>query len=61
MLMFLGLNGHSLDASETEVVTTMLAVAGKRYSEKQLAAWVRRHIVRAFDDRNFLAHQRLKS
>lgn len=46
MLMFLGLNGHSLDASETEVVTTMLAVAAKQYSEKQLAAWVRRHMVR---------------
>lgn len=46
MLMFLGLNGYSLDASEAEVVTTMLAVAGKQYSEKQLAAWVRHHIVR---------------
>jgi death-on-curing protein len=46
MLMFLGLNGHSLVATETEVVTTMLAVAGKQYSEKQLADWVRRHIVK---------------
>jgi len=49
MLMFLGLNGHSLDASEREVVTTMLAVAGKKYSERQLAVWVRGHIVRGRD------------
>lgn len=46
MLMLLGLNRLSLEASEAEVVTTMLAVARKQYSEKQLATWVRRHIVR---------------
>jgi prophage maintenance system killer protein len=41
MVMFLGLNGWDLDASESEVVSTMLAVADGRYSEPELAEWLR--------------------
>jgi death-on-curing protein len=46
MFIFLGLNGYLLSAPEAEVVTTMLDVADNRWSEKKLAAWVRRHMVR---------------
>ena len=41
MVMFLGLNGWDLDASESEVVSTMLAVADGSYSEPELAEWLR--------------------
>src|SRR5438477_354963 len=46
MVIFLGLNGRSLSAPETEVVTTMLALADNRCSEEQLAHWIHRHMVR---------------
>ncbi len=46
ILIFLGLNGYSLSAPETEVVTTMLAIADHRLSAEELAGWVRRHLVR---------------
>ena len=46
MVIFLGLNGRSLSAPETEVVTTMLALADNRLSEGQLAEWVRSHIAK---------------
>ena len=46
MLVFLGLNGYDFDAEETDVVTTILAVAAGRCSEAQLARWVRRHMAR---------------
>lgn len=42
-VIFLGLNGADLDATEADVVTTMLAVADNRLSEVQLADWVRAH------------------
>src|SRR6266542_6111001 len=42
ILIFLGLNGYSLSAPETEVVTTMLAIADHRLSAEELAGWVRR-------------------
>lgn len=45
-LVFLGLNGYSLTAPETEVVTTMLAVADNRYSEVDLSEWLRRQIIK---------------
>ncbi len=46
ILIFLGLNGYSLSAPETEVVTTMLAIADHRLSAEELAGWVRPHLVR---------------
>jgi death-on-curing protein len=45
MVMFLGLNGWDLDASESAVVSTMLAVADGSYSEPELAEWLRTCIV----------------
>jgi death on curing protein len=44
MLIFLGLNGYSLSAPETEVVTMMLGVAENQRSEEELAEWLRRHM-----------------
>ena len=46
MLIFLGLNDHWLSATETEVVAAIVALAGKRLSEAQLAKWIRRHLIR---------------
>ena len=46
MVIFLGLNGRDLEAPEDVVVTTMLAVAGRRRLEKALATWVKPHMVR---------------
>jgi death-on-curing protein len=46
MVVFLGLNGHDFDAPETEVVTTMLAVAAGEAVEPDLAEWIRRRMVR---------------
>jgi len=45
MMIFLGLNGHSLSSPESEVVSTMFAVADGRVSEEELAAWLRGYIV----------------
>ncbi len=47
MVIFLGINRMALEASEAEVVSTMLGVADGRWSEKDLAAWVRRYLVNA--------------
>ena len=46
MVVFLGLTGRDLEAPEDEVVTMMVAVAGRRCSEKALANWVKTHMVR---------------
>jgi len=37
IVIFLGLNGRDLEAPEDEVVTMMVAAAGRRRSEKALA------------------------
>lgn len=39
--VFLGMNGHDLDAAEPEVVSTMERVAAREMSEAALAAWLR--------------------
>lgn len=46
MAVFLGLNGKGLEATETEVVQVMTALAAGSLKEPQLAAWVRDHLVR---------------
>ena len=46
MAVFLDVNGWTLDAPESEVVTTMLGVAAGETNEAELATWVRDHIER---------------
>ena len=47
MLVFLGLNGRDLEASETEVVQVMVALAEGSLTESALAEWLRTRIVSA--------------
>jgi death-on-curing protein len=44
LVTFLGVNGKDFDASEAEVVATMLALADGSLTEAQLARWVRSHL-----------------
>ena len=44
MYLFLGLNGLRIDASEEEVVATILALASGDLDEPSLAAWLRDHV-----------------
>jgi len=46
MAIFVELNGHALEAMEHDVVGVMVAVADHRCTERELADWVRRHLVR---------------
>jgi death-on-curing protein len=41
--IFLGLNGWELRASEGDVVITILALAAGNLSERDFAAWIRKH------------------
>ena len=43
MAVFLGLNGDELLASETDVVTTVVALASGDLAEEKLENWVRSH------------------
>ena len=43
MATFLGMNGYDLHATDAEVVTEILALAGSRVSEAELADWIRTH------------------
>lgn len=45
MAVFLGLNGKELEATETEVVQVMTALAAGSLKEPQLAEWVRDRLV----------------
>ena len=40
---FLGINGYELRATDTAVVTQIVALADNRVSEAELADWIRRH------------------
>lgn len=44
MYVFLGLNGHRIEAAEPEVVSLMLAVAAGDIEEQALADWLADHI-----------------
>jgi death-on-curing protein len=44
-MIFLGLNGKDLDASETEVVQVMTALAAGSLTEASLATWMRERLV----------------
>lgn len=46
MAVFLGLNGKELQATEQELVQVMTALAAGSLKERQLAAWVRDHLMR---------------
>lgn len=50
MVIFLGLNGHELDASEPEVVTVMLGLASGQMKERELGDWLRAHLVPLDED-----------
>jgi death on curing protein len=43
MATFLGISGHTLTATDAEVVDEILALAEGRVSEEDLADWIRRH------------------
>ena len=45
LVTFLGINGCNFRATDSEVVTEMLKLAGGQLSEKQLAGWIRTHTV----------------
>lgn len=42
--VFLGLNGHRIEATEQEVVAAMLELAEGALAEEALAAWIRSHL-----------------
>lgn len=44
MYLFLGLNGHDLDAPEAEVVDVMNRLASGKLSEAGMADWIRAHV-----------------
>jgi len=43
MAVFLGLNGFEFNASESDVVTTIVALAAGEIDEEALAGWIRVH------------------
>ena len=45
-VIFLGMNGKDLDATETEVVQVTIALAGGTLTEAQLATWIRDRLSR---------------
>ncbi len=45
LLAFLDINGQSVDASDEDVLTTMIGLAAGHVSERELAAWLRSHMV----------------
>lgn len=44
-MIFLGLNGRDLDATEEEVVTMMVSLAAGHLDEDALAAWMRPRLI----------------
>lgn len=45
-VIFLGLNGKDLDATETEVVQAMTALAAGSLTEPAMATWIRERLTR---------------
>jgi death-on-curing protein len=43
IVTFLGINGYEVEASDTDVITEMLALADGRVLEQELADWIRKH------------------
>ena len=44
---FLGINGHDLDATDEDIVTTILALADGSLTEARLTSWIRDRLRRA--------------
>ena len=51
MVTFLGISGYQFEATDAEVVTQFVALAGGRVSEEELAGWIRDHSTRRRDAR----------
>lgn len=45
-VVFLGLNGKDLDATESEVVQAVVALAASSLSDAELATWIRERLTR---------------
>lgn len=43
--VFLGLNGYELEVPEPELVSAILAISKGEWTEAELAAWVRDHVI----------------
>jgi len=43
MVTFLGVNGYAFSATDAEVVTEILALAGGSVSEESMVDWIRQH------------------
>ena len=43
IVTFLGINGYGFEASDTDVIVEMLALADGRVLEQALADWIRKH------------------
>ena len=50
MALFLGLNGLEFTATETDVVTMMVAMASGMLAENTLADWIRLHTEKRFGE-----------
>jgi death-on-curing protein len=44
--VFLEMNGYRLEAPEVDAVEAMLAIAARKWTEKELSAWLKKHSVR---------------
>lgn len=44
--VFLERNGYRLEAPEVDAVEAMLAIAARKWTEKELSAWLKKHSVR---------------
>jgi death-on-curing protein len=44
-ILFFGLNGYDVEASEADVVAVVLKLAAGDLSERALAKWLREHLV----------------
>jgi death-on-curing protein len=44
LVTFLGINGSELNATDAEVVATMVSLADGTLTERQLAGWIRDHV-----------------
>ena len=45
VVTFLGINGYDFDATDTEVLDEILALAGGRIPEDDFSHWIRSHII----------------
>lgn len=46
MVTFLGVHGHTFDASDAEIVAEILALADRKVEEEEIADWIRQHVTK---------------